>query len=74
MKKKIVIVGAGITGLSASHFLNRHNIIIEKDNKCGGYCKTIKKNGFVWDHAGHFLHFKNKKIYNFVRSLFLMKS
>ena len=24
----------------------------------------------MWDYAGHFLHFKNKKIYNFVRSLF----
>ena len=28
----------------------------------GGYCKTVKKDGFVWDYSGHFFHFKHPEI------------
>lgn len=60
----ILIVGAGITGLSFASFLKENDdyLIIESDNQVGGYCKTIKKDGFVWDYSGHFFHFKDEKI------------
>lgn len=59
-----LIVGAGITGLSYAAYTNNDYIIIEKDSEVGGYCKTIKQDGFVWDYSGHFFHFQDEKIKN----------
>lgn len=58
-----LIIGAGITGLSIGSFLEDQNyLIIEATDSIGGYCKTIKKDGFVWDYSGHFFHFKSDEI------------
>ena len=58
--KMNLIIGAGITGLSIGSFLEDQNyLIIEATDSIGGYCKTIKKDGFVWDYSGHFFHFKS---------------
>lgn len=59
----ILIIGAGISGLSFANFYkNNDYIIYESENEPGGYCRTIKKNGFVWDYSGHFFHFRNSDI------------
>ena len=63
MKIKNLIIGAGISGLSFAYFLkNDDYLILEKDNTYGGYCRTIKKDGFTWDYAGHFYHFKTEEL------------
>ena len=64
MKKvKHLIIGSGITGLSyANNIKDQDYLIIEKENEIGGYCRTIYQNGFVWDYAGHFFHFKSKEL------------
>jgi protoporphyrinogen oxidase len=59
-----LIVGAGITGLSYAAYTTNDYIIIEKDKEVGGYCKTIKQDGFVWDYSGHFFHFQDESIKN----------
>lgn len=55
-KKNIVIVGGGITGLSAAYYLqkeiNEKHLpytvqLIEASNRLGGKIKTKKKNGFI---------------------------
>ena len=62
-----LIIGAGITGLSYAAFCNHKDyILIEREKEIGGYCKTTVKNGFVWDYSGHFFHFKDKSIKDFV--------
>ena len=62
-----LIIGSGITGLSYANFCKHDDyIIIEKDSKIGGYCKTIKRNGYIWDYSGHFFHFRDKKIENYL--------
>lgn len=61
-----LIIGAGVTGLSYALFCNRDYLILEGDEKIGGYCKTTKRNGFVWDYSGHFFHFRNKEIEHLV--------
>ena len=62
-----LIIGAGITGLSYAAFCNHKNyLIVEREREIGGYCRTTVKNGFVWDFSGHFFHFKNKEIKDFV--------
>lgn len=58
-----IIVGGGITGLSYALFKgNDEFLILEKETELGGYCRTIKRNGFVWDYSGHFFHFQNPEI------------
>ena len=67
MKKvKYLIIGAGVSGLSFANFINDNDyLILEKESEAGGYCRTIYKEGFVWDYAGHFFHFANEEIKNF---------
>ena len=62
-----IIIGAGISGLSYAAFCgHRDYLMFEKSDKIGGYCKTTERNGFVWDYSGHFFHFKNKDIEQYV--------
>lgn len=64
-----LIIGAGISGLSYANFCEHSDyLIIEKDAAIGGYCKTIKKRGFTWDYSGHFFHFRNKTIKEYLLS------
>jgi len=53
MQKKIVILGAGISGLSLGWFLKqkgKHNfIILEKENRAGGYLATDLSSGFLFE-------------------------
>lgn len=57
---KYLILGAGISGLTFANYADDY-IIVEKDNKAGGFCRTTRRNGYVWDYAGHFFHFKTKE-------------
>lgn len=61
-----VIIGAGATGLSFAAFSNKEYCIIEADKEIGGYCKTIKQDGFVWDYSGHFFHFRYPEMEKFI--------
>lgn len=58
-----LIVGGGITGLSYALFSQPNKtLILEKDNELGGYCRTLKRNGYIWDYSGHFFHFQDSDI------------
>lgn len=62
-----IIIGAGMSGLSYAAFCGHNDyFIIEQSDRIGGYCKTTERNGFVWDCSGHFFHFKDKDIEQFV--------
>ena len=52
-----LIIGAGVSGISYANFTKNDFIVIEKESELGGYCRTIKRNGYVWDYSGHFFHF-----------------
>ncbi|HET8935987.1 MAG TPA: NAD(P)-binding protein [Polyangiales bacterium] len=62
-----LIVGAGISGLAAAAALGDDYLILEGDTEIGGYCKTVKRDGFVWDYSGHFFHFKHPDIEQHLR-------
>ena len=64
-----LIVGAGITGLAAAAAFGKGSnlLLIERDAEIGGYCKTVKKDDFVWDYSGHFFHFKHPEIEAWLR-------
>ena len=63
-----VIIGAGMSGLATAAALGRGSdlVILERDAEIGGYCKTVKQDGFVWDYSGHFFHFKHPEIEAFL--------
>lgn len=52
---KTVIIGAGPTGLSAAYHLGHDTLLLEKNDMVGGWCRSIKDNGFTFDHAGHIM-------------------
>ncbi len=54
MKKKIVVLGAGISGLAAAHWLSKKNInltILEKENVAGGTMESEIVNGFLFERG-----------------------
>ncbi len=55
----VIILGAGLTGLSAAYHLDAQGIeytIFEKADRAGGLLKSAKEGGYTFDHTGHFLH------------------
>lgn len=67
-KTQTLIIGAGISGLSTAAALGDADyLVLDADNAIGGYCKTTKQDGFVWDYSGHFFHFKNPEIEAWLR-------
>ena len=66
---RTLIVGAGMSGLATAAALapSEDYLVIERDDAIGGYCKTVKKSGFVWDYSGHFFHFKHPDIEAWLR-------
>ena len=66
--QNVVILGAGISGLTVSYFLNKFkvkNIIIEKQDKSGGLLRSFKIKNFVFDNFIHISHAKKKIVKNF---------
>jgi protoporphyrinogen oxidase len=69
MMDKIVIIGAGISGLTAAYFLKKPYDILESKPYAGGLCASFYENGFTFDCSGHFIHIKDEKIKKFVDKL-----
>ena len=61
-----VIVGAGVSGLAYAGFSKNECLLLEKDAEIGGYCKTIKWGDFVWDYSGHFFHFRDTFLEDYI--------
>lgn len=61
-----VIIGGGATGLAYASFSGNKSLVIEADNEIGGYCKTVKQDGFVWDYSGHFFHFRHPEMESYI--------
>ncbi len=57
---KIVIIGAGPTGLSAAYHLEKKGFfdykLFEKESETGGLCRSMYQDGFTFDYTGHLLH------------------
>jgi protoporphyrinogen oxidase len=67
--REVVILGAGLAGLSVGYVLSkagRKVIVLEKDTEVGGLAKTIIHNGFRFDLGGHRFITGSKKIEQFV--------
>ncbi|MDR1123252.1 MAG: NAD(P)-binding protein, partial [Elusimicrobiota bacterium] len=64
MEDKIIIIGAGISGLSLAYHLEEmkfsNYLLLEAEAKAGGLCGSYELNGFTFDYSGHLLHMSTK--------------
>ena len=54
MNKKVVVLGAGISGLTPAYFLSKDGFevtVLEKKKEVGGSIETIKEKGFLFDRG-----------------------
>ncbi len=59
----IVILGGGLTGLSAAYHLGaRRPVVIEKEHEPGGLARTRVEEGFTFDCTGHLLHLRDESV------------
>ena len=65
-----VIIGAGITGITLCKLLRECGykvLVLEKETKIGGLCRTENINGHILDiGGGHFFNTKHKEVFDFV--------
>lgn len=70
---KVAIIGAGISGMSAAHFLKRkHDItIFEKESRPGGLIKCRRENGSLFHTCGgHVFNSKRQDVLDWFWSVF----
>ncbi len=69
----IVILGAGLTGLSTAYHLEKNGfsnfICYEKTNRPGGLLKSVEIDGFTFDHTGHLLHINDDYFKSFLDTI-----
>ncbi|GAB4199049.1 MAG: hypothetical protein OHK0022_18970 [Roseiflexaceae bacterium] len=58
-----VVIGAGPTGLSAAYHLGADALLIEQENRIGGWCRSLVDNGFTFDYAGHIMFSKDPYVH-----------
>lgn len=61
----VAVLGAGLTGMSAAHFLGQAGVerrIFEKRDRPGGHAVTVQERGWRFDRTGHLLHVKDDEL------------
>lgn len=58
----VVIIGAGITGMSCARRLKKDYLILEKTERPGGLCKTESVDGFVFEDVTHLIHIRTPEV------------
>jgi len=66
----VVILGAGLAGLSAAYHLDgRDALVLEQEDEVGGLCRSFRSEGFTFDCTGHLLHLRDKSLRAWVLEL-----
>ena len=71
---KTIILGAGLSGISTAYFLQGERgyddiTLLEMENRPGGLCRSIKKNGYIYDIGPHILFSKDKEMLDLMLSV-----
>jgi UDP-galactopyranose mutase len=64
-----VIIGAGPTGLSAAYHLGPDALLLEKNDRVGGWCRSVYDRGFTFDMAGHIMFSNDPYVHEMYRML-----
>lgn len=65
----VLIIGAGPAGLSLAHHLSADSLILEMENEVGGLCRSIEREGAVFDIGGHSFHTPHPEVREFVERI-----
>ena len=68
-RAEVVVAGAGPTGLSAAYHLGEAALLIEAEDRVGGWCRSIEDAGFTFDHAGHIMFSNDPAVHELYRVL-----
>lgn len=57
-KKDVIIIGAGVSGLSCAHFLKRDRpelsvLVVEKSSQSGGVIRSLQEGGYICEWGPH---------------------
>ncbi|MEW5951440.1 MAG: NAD(P)-binding protein [Elusimicrobia bacterium] len=72
MKRKTLIIGAGLSGLSCAFFLKKSGkdfFLAEKKEIPGGLASSFNLKGFTFDYSGHLLHLRWPDTSCFIKKL-----
>lgn len=70
--KKVIVLGGGLPGLSAAHWLTRQGVpaeVLERANEAGGLARTIERNEFRYDFGGYRFFSRSAEIVELLREL-----
>jgi UDP-galactopyranose mutase len=67
--RRVVVAGAGPTGLSAAYHLGEDVLLIEQADRVGGWCRSIEVDGFTFDYAGHIMFSNEEYVHQLYRML-----
>ena len=67
----VIILGAGLTGLSAAYHLEGvPRVLVERAGEVGGKARSERTRGHTFDVTGHWLHLRDPRMQTLVRRLF----
>jgi protoporphyrinogen oxidase len=70
-RNPVVILGAGLTGLSAAYHLRRGSfVLVEKHTEVGGHARSDREQGYTFDKTGHWLHLRDDRSKALLAELF----
>ncbi len=70
--KPNLILGGGLTGLVAAERLRaggQSALVLEKEAEPGGACRSIERDGFIFDYTGHLLHLAQPESAQYLKEL-----
>jgi len=66
---ELLIVGGGPAGLSLAYHYGGNSLVLEKEQKVGGLCRSIEHGGGVFDIGGHVFHTPHPEVASLVQRL-----
>jgi protoporphyrinogen oxidase len=67
--QKVIILGGGLTGISAAVHLRTPWVLFEKETRLGGHARTDERDGYRFDKTGHWLHLRDQAVKQLVADL-----
>ena len=55
----VLILGGGLTGISAAAHLRRSWLLVEREARLGGTARSTLRDGYTFDQTGHWLHLRD---------------
>ena len=70
-RRPVVILGAGLTGLSAAYHLTaKRSLLVERAAEVGGHARSERRDGYTFDVTGHWLHLRDDRVQRLAARLF----